>query len=382
MKNILWLCSWYPNEYDHSAADFIRRQAQALAAYCRVYVLYLHPVPDNRAPYAQDHIQTDALLTEHLVYYRVAEKGNWLTKLLSMRKYLKISLNRYQQFVELYGTPDYIHVQVPIRAGVVARWIQKKMGVPYALTEHYGIYNDEVIDPFVKRSVYYQNQVKKIILGAQPLVVVSSSLGEDINKVACKKDYSIIYNVVNTDLFSYVEPAQRTEINFIHVSNMIPLKNVEGIIDAFKMVHKMLPNTKLTIVGRTRDVVLEYAEKSGLREESLIFTGEVPYEQVSSLMQQSSALVMFSNTESMSCVVAEALCCGLPVISTNTGIARDIINDLNGILIEPKKVKQLADAMYRIAVGLFVYDRAKISEQASQLFNYATIGQQLYKLYH
>ncbi len=381
MKNILWLTSWYPNDFDKGYANFIQRQAVALSKYCRVYVLYLHPVADDQAPYAEDHIVTNNFLTEHIVYYRVPEPNNWFGKLISMRRYMKLALQRYKQFVELYGQPDYLHAQVPVRAGVLARHLSRKYKIPYALTEHYGIYNNEVVDPFVKRSAFYQRQAKRVIADANPLVVVSTSLGEDIHQIACKKDFTVVHNVVDTTIFRHQDVAVGELINFIHVSNMIPLKNVEGIIDAFKIVHKMLPSTRMTIAGRKSDAVLEHALNSGLTEDVLIFTGEVEYNQVADLMQQSAALVMFSNTESMSCVVAEALCCGLPVISTPTGIARDVIQESNGILVPKRDVKQLADAMYRIATGQFRYNRNEISQKAIAIYNYDSIGRQLSAVY-
>jgi glycosyltransferase involved in cell wall biosynthesis len=127
--------------------------------------------------------------------------------------------------------------------------------------------------------------------------------------------------------------------------------------------------------------VLEHAHKSGLTEEEIIFTDEVEYHTVAQMMRKSTALVMFSNTESMSCVVAEALCCGLPVISTPTGIARDVIDSSNGIIVAKRDVNQLADAMYRVATGLFKYDRKQISQKAIDTYNYDVIGKQLLNLY-
>jgi glycosyltransferase involved in cell wall biosynthesis len=287
----------------------------------------------------------------------------------------------FKQYVELYGHPDYVHVHVPIRAGLFAHRLLRKKKIPYALTEHYGIYNNEVEDPFLKRSQVYISSVRRIVRDAKPLIVVSQSLADDMNREVIKRDSRVIPNVVNKKFFNYSPNTNTSFIQFLHVSNMIPLKNVKGIIDAFVIVHKMLPHTKLFLIGRTNDNILEHAEKSGLKSDSLIFTGELPYEKVAEYMHQSHALVMFSNTESMSCVVAEALCCGLPVISTSTGIARDIINESNGLLVEKRNIKQLADAMYRVATGLYKYDRKMISSKAVAMFSYEVVGKQISDCY-
>jgi glycosyltransferase involved in cell wall biosynthesis len=380
MKKILWLCSWYPNDYDKSAANFIQRQAIALSVYCDVYVLYIHPTTDQSAPYVNDHITSQGNLTEHLVYYRTAST-NLFSKLRSIRRYQKIAHNRYRQYVNQYGSPDYIHAQVPIRAGAIARQISKQTHVPYALTEHYGIYNLEVLDPFEHRSFIYKNQVTKIIRDAKPLVVVSSSLGEDINKVVCKKDYIVVPNVVNTDIFHYREDSQPSSTDFIHVSNMIPLKNVQGILDAFKQVLLKIPSARLILVGRQSASVMTYASQHGFTSNQVLFIGEVDYARVAEYMQLGAALIMFSNTESMSCVVAEALCCGLPVISTSTGIARDLINESNGLLVNKRDVLQLRDAMIFISENNSTYNREIIAGKYAELFNYKQVGKQLAAIY-
>jgi glycosyltransferase involved in cell wall biosynthesis len=223
--------------------------------------------------------------------------------------------------------------------------------------------------------------VTKIIRDAKPLVVVSSSLGEDINKVVCKKDYIVVPNVVNTDIFHYREDSQPSSTDFIHVSNMIPLKNVQGILDAFKQVLLKIPSARLILVGRQSASVMTYASQHGFTSNQVLFIGEVDYARVAEYMQLGAALIMFSNTESMSCVVAEALCCGLPVISTSTGIARDLINESNGLLVNKRDVLQLRDAMIFISENNSTYNREIIAGKYAELFNYKQVGKQLAAIY-
>lgn len=381
MKNILWLCSWYPNDYDKSAANFIQHQAIAVSKRVNLYVLYIHPVFEKDAPYLSEHIHTDRGFTEHIVYYRSPKISGLFSKYISIKRYLKEAQRCFQQYRSLYGSPDYVHVQVPVRAGLFAHQLFRKHRIPYVLTEHYGIYNKEVQDPFLERSFAYINQVRKIIRDAKTVIAVSQSLADDMKREVADREYRIIHNVVDTRVFHYLPKPGRDIIQFLHVSNMIPLKNVMGIIDAFQVVNKLLPNTRLVIAGRATDEVLEHAEKSGLKKEQLQFTGELPYENIAELMQESDAFVMFSNTESMSCVIAEALCCGLPVISTPTGVAGEIIDDSNGVLVEIRNTKQLADAMYRVATGLFTYDRKEISDRAMAMFNHDYIASQIVDCY-
>jgi glycosyltransferase involved in cell wall biosynthesis len=79
--------------------------------------------------------------------------------------------------------------------------------------------------------------------------------------------------------------------------------------------------------------------------------------------------------------VAEALCCGLPVISTSTGIARDLINESNGFLVNKRDVLQLRDAMIFISENNSTYNREIIAGKYAELFNYKQVGKQLAAIY-
>ena len=54
-------------------------------------------------------------------------------------------------------------------------------------------------------------------------------------------------------------------------------------------------------------------------------------------MKSSHALVLFSTAENAPCVISEALCCGLPVISNRlAGIPEMLMHGENGVLIEDR----------------------------------------------
>ncbi|TAL42608.1 MAG: glycosyltransferase, partial [Chitinophagaceae bacterium] len=77
----------------------------------------------------------------------------------------------------------------------------------------------------------------------------------------------------------------------------------------------------------------------------------------------------------------EALCCGLPVIATRVGGIPEIINQQNGLLIEPGNETQLIQAIEKMMDHYSNYNRKTISENAVLKFSYASVGQQLYSLY-
>ncbi len=135
------------------------------------------------------------------------------------------------------------------------------------------------------------------------------------------------------------------------------------------------------MVGPYPDEVLVYAQNLGLDKAKVIFTGAVKYEQVAAWLQQSQALVLFSRYENLPCVILEALCCGVPVISTNVGGIAEVIDDSNGIIVSNEKEEQLQEALKQVYDNYTRFDRIKIAEVASKQFSYKTVGNEIDKVY-
>jgi glycosyltransferase involved in cell wall biosynthesis len=94
-----------------------------------------------------------------------------------------------------------------------------------------------------------------------------------------------------------------------------------------------------------------------------------------------NALVMFSNYENMPCVILEALCSGLPIVSSNVGGIAEIINTSNGYLIPAKNEEELYDAMIKMVKNYHQFNPVKISEEASKLSCYKTVGREIADVY-
>ena len=76
-------------------------------------------------------------------------------------------------------------------------------------------------------------------------------------------------------------------------------------------------------------------------------------------------------------MILEALCCGLPVISSRVGGIDEVIDASNGILVESENTGQLADAMQQVMDNTHNYDRRQISRAAMEKFSYETVGRQI-----
>lgn len=157
-------------------------------------------------------------------------------------------------------------------------------------------------------------------------------------------------------------------------------KNPDGILDAVKLLKEKGYDFELYMIGHEDDRLISKTENSGLSE-IVSFHAAVPYSDVAKQMQMASAFLLFSRFENLPCVILEALCCGLPVISSNVGGISEVINEQNGILVANENISQLADAMQQVIENYAAYDKQRISDMAKEKFSYTTVGSQYFSAY-
>lgn len=377
-KKILWLCSWYPNRFEPFNGDFIQRHARAAALYNDIHVIHLAPDTTGNIKDKEININTGIGLTEQIVYYR--KKISLFGRITAYYRWLFLYKQAIRNYVVKNGKPDLVHVHVPMKAGILAGWFKKRYKVPFVLTEHWGIYNDIAADKYSLRSRLFKTFTRKIFQEASIFISVSRYLAEGVNQLVIRKKYEVIPNVADAKLFSYKETSSHC-FRFIHVSNMVPLKNAEGILRAFADLYSRHKNTELVMVGDTEAAIRQMALSLQLPGGAISFRGEVSYEQVAKEMQAAHCLILFSNIENSPCVIGEALCCGLPVIATNVGGIPELVNETNSLLIPPGDEPMLADAMEKVINNYALYKRVLIAETAVNHFGYETVGQQFDQLY-
>jgi glycosyltransferase involved in cell wall biosynthesis len=168
---------------------------------------------------------------------------------------------------------------------------------------------------------------------------------------------------------------------FIHVSSLNEQKNPQAIIEAFVSFHKTYPRSQLIIAGEIQGELFQYILQEKLSANSIQFTGMVPYSTIAALMQKSEVFILFSRYENMPCVVLEALCCGLPVISSDTGGLPEVINSDNGILVHEYTTAALTHAMVTMYVSYLQYNKQNIAAEARSKFSYDVIGEELKNIY-
>lgn len=148
----------------------------------------------------------------------------------------------------------------------------------------------------------------------------------------------------------FLEKTSHKEILIGSVGNLRKAKGYEYLIDAAAIVCNKTKNVKFLILGKgpLEDFLKEKIKKLGL-EENIILCGFV--DDVYNYMVNFDIVVISSLWEGFPVVALEAMACGKPVIATNVGdLPEIVINGITGIIVEPEKPDQLAQAILELIV--------------------------------
>lgn len=379
---VLVLPGWYPTQTDPYPGDFNQRHVMAAGLYTPQVVLYIAKDQTKTITAATQTISkpTDTVVEIKIIYPQ--KKNRYWDAVYSNVTFLILLLKHSRIIKEKFGLPRLLHAYIVIRGGVAAWILSKKWKVPFVLTENWTIYYPEDPGYLKRRNLLFRLIVKQVFKNVTRFLSVTNDLKKQVQQLFGEVPSNIIPNVVDTDLFFYKESSASNEpFRFIHVSTMTYQKNPEGLLRAFNSFYKANPNTCLWMVGSYPEEVLLYAQSLNLDRDAVNFTGAVTYQQVAKWLQQSQALVLFSRYENLPCVILEALCCGVPVISTNAGGIAEVIDNSNGIIIKNKNEEQLLEALEKIYNNYQHFNRRKIAEVASKRFSYTTVGNQINEVY-
>ena len=188
----------------------------------------------------------------------------------------------------------------------------------------------------------------------------SNVVATNIRKlVGCSKRISVIYNGIKMDKYVNAKPLNLMrefglpEAPVILVAARITReKNIESIISACGSMRKRGLVCSLLLVG-SHDFDEDYVavlRKLVIQDgvDNVVFAGW--RDDIISIMKSASVIVLPSIMEAFGRVIIEAWACGVPVVAMNsTGPAELINNNIDGILVEPGNVKELANAIQRLA---------------------------------
>lgn len=218
-----------------------------------------------------------------------------------------------------------------------------------AILSHFGLKSKIVVadrnDPRYVPSNFLVRKLRDFLYCFADGIVVQTSHNQKYFGGTVKKKSVVIYNPV--DLKDRAGEALRTqkENEIVSVGRLMPQKNQLMLLNAFARIHAEYPEYKLIIYGEgsSREILEREIENLNLSGcVSLPGTSKKVFDDIAG----AKMFVLSSDYEGMPNALIEAMCLGLPCISTKVSGATDLIrNGENGVLVEIGDVNGLYLAM-------------------------------------
>jgi len=289
---------------------------------------------------------------------------------------------------------DIVHIHALFSfSSVAAAWAARRAGVPYVLRplgtlNRYGVTQRR---PWLKRLSL--RLIEDPILRHAAAVHFTSEAERQEAELLGMPMRSVVLPLaveampdVGPDVFLARFPQLRGKRLALSLSRLNEVKNLEGLLRAFSLLHRDLPDVMLVIAGNGEDGYVaglkRLAAELGLAER-VVWTGYIDGELKVSAYTTAQVFVLPSFSENFGIAGAEALMAGLPcVLGEGVAIAEEVAAAGAGLAVPP------APEAIAAALRMVLEDdvgRAEMGRRATALarerFSLDAMGKKLVELY-
>lgn len=372
LKEVLFISGWYPNRVRPTLGNFVQKHAEAVAMFTRVNVLHVCFDPGMKQRKESIHFIENNVST-YIVYLRKPR-----VKLLKPIMIMAAYFSAYKKLYAHGCNASIIHGNICIPGAMIACLLSYFKRIPFILTEHWTGFLPE--DPNKPGRFWFTYRMAAN--RAQAFSPVTENLATAMKSYGLKGFYKIIPNVTDTAIFTPATHNNSGGIRILHVSTLDDTqKNFSGILHALAVLKKTVPDFTLELISDgDYDTFKPLITKIGLNE-SIHYSGVQDTAGVALAMQQSDFLLLFSNYENFPCVISEAMACGLPVLSSDTGGIAEHLHPDKGMLVPARDNEALTSALAEMCIRCRSFNRDGIRKYAEEHFSYHSAGKKYIDLY-
>ena len=190
---------------------------------------------------------------------------------------------------------------------------------------------------------------------SKAIIAVSNSTKRDI-----VRHYPFVSNKIKVTQHGYDKARFNTHINnkdvrrvknkysivgdyVLFISTLKPSKNIEGLLEAWKLVLNDYPQYQLVIAGKKGwlyESIFKKVKKLKL-EDKVVFTDFILEEEKPALIYGAKTFVLPSFWEGFGMDALTSMACGTPVVVSNIEALREVTGKA-GVFVDPYKIKDIA----------------------------------------
>lgn len=159
-----------------------------------------------------------------------------------------------------------------------------------------------------------------------------------------RKPSSVFHAFVPVKL---LRPDKTTQRSIFSLGYPWYTKGMDILIEAFLRVAPEFPDWKLQLMGYFPD--RKHLEELASGSPQIEFIQAAPRRIAFDRMEQCSVFALATRTESMGCVLLEAMAARKPIVASKVGgVPHYVTDDQNGLLFESENVEELASCLRRV----------------------------------
>lgn len=360
------MSSWFPNRLDQFVGNFVQRFAELLATEFEVSVV--HTMGDKKAS-ALELVETTENNVRIIRAYHPISKNRFI-HWWNQRKALRTALNLIEDVDLIFG-----HVLLPRAFQFIHA--KRHFHRDLVVLEHGSYYRKEISSGIKQFNKQFLKRASRHI---ELFCAVSPILAEDIKRILPTAKATILPNFVDSNLFKLPADKPESRIRFLHVSTLdLATKDPNLLFEGFKQAYNKNKAITLTVISdQNTDRWQNWSSENGL-DKAISWIGPSGWETVAAEMQKHDCVLVTSTYETFNIVIAEAWSSGLPVISTNVGIAYEM-DPLFGIQLTESSPVELAAAIELFTSGALQFN-AKTIRKHGLTFSGETVMAQMKDLF-
>lgn len=229
------------------------------------------------------------------------------------------------------------------------------------------------------------NMQLKVARRFSHIITVSEFTKRDIAKEFSldENKFRVVHNGINNEFFYPKQNGPRPE-NSLIVTNSAdtPLKGLNFLLEAVAEIRKKQP-IYLTVIGQPKkDGIIENLVARLGVSDIVRFTGRIENEEFADYYAKSTIAVVPSLYEGFGIPAAEAMACGVPLISTSGGALPEVVGEA-GMIVPPADAKALAGAIQHLLQSpeeRKKYARAGLT-RVNSVFSWKKAAQEVVEVY-
>lgn len=371
--NILIISSWYPSLKNPTNGSFVHEQVKMLEKRGH-HVTVLKPnlsgsfketIKGKRAENQTYYYENIQVIEIGINVYLPKCKKYYYEKLVN--KAISVLTANHVKF-------ELIHSHALLSAGIISSSIALAFNKPLVHTEHSSglVFNPKQFDVVDKEAIRKLVKVSKKVLFVSKYAKNNSLLFTEINS----SNLDVLHNIVDESFFNCLFETKKNQI--ITIGDFSDRKNQTFLMKVWNVFNESgrnVSNCQLIFAGNGFESKII---PDGLS--NVCFVPRLSREEVKEFISSSKVLLSASKLETFGLTIAESLALGTPVVVTDSGGPREIVEQGDGFIVKQNDIDEFIDKLTAVLQGN--HDASeKIRERCYSRFSESTIYPKLLKVY-